>query len=369
MTSDSDFTPPEASDTEASEQLSEWNTREGDLEQDLPKINVVCRDVSPEELQRQEEYEQAKEKRLSAAKVANGDDTWLYDRLSSYFRWGKNLLIAAGLFLGFIALSQILMGLATVMSVPGSVGYVLGEIYLAFLLLIFAVVGRMAYSLYSLPRYNFTLDKATFDSQLNQRLALQKIEDSQRIRDELRRYLREHPLFQEASAKSLLKDEKRKELEKAKEYLLEVKGLDAKSWVVEFHTKFQNPLNEIAKKEVENFATKAGFGTAISRDSLLDRIIILSSIVGMFKCLLELYGLRPKLANTLPLLSAALTHTYIAGYTQELAQNMTEQAFADFGNKLTNTLGAKVAEGGIHYFTVKRLGLIAIKLLAPPKLK
>jgi uncharacterized membrane protein YcjF (UPF0283 family) len=81
-------------------------------------------------------------------------------------------------------------------------------------------------------------------------------------------------------------------LEKSRQELIQTASKPtgtSRDWIVDFEHNIQDKLDEIAQKRIFKYSTNAAVMAGISPFPLIDRLIVLSSSLGMLKELLELY--------------------------------------------------------------------------------
>ena len=160
-------------------------------------------------------------------------------------------------------------------------------------------------------------------------------------------------------------------------------------WLEHFADRVQAPVDGVAARRVRSYALKVGLGTAASRFSILDQVIVLSACLALLKELLALYGLRPTAFQTGLLLARSVVTTYLSGVLHDVSDNVVEVAegpgegLADdglvqdllgklgqgagevVGASVLAPLAGRTAEGAVNAFLVYRLGSAAVRLIQP----
>lgn len=173
-----------------------------------------------------------------------------------------------------------------------------------------------------------------------------------------------------------------RKFEKNKQRLIEQAQTPASTsqdWLADFRCNIQDQLDEIAQKRILKYSINTAIMSGISPFSLIDRLIVLSSSLGMLKELLELYSLKPSWDKNLVLMAQVIINTYCAGIFGDMADSALDN-FANFAEKsvLQNPelaekipgavfsvirCAGKPAEAGMQGVMVYRLGKSALKIL------
>ena len=139
-------------------------------------------------------------------------------------------------------------------------------------------------------------------------------------------------------------------LEEAKRGLVEeADDRSSAEWLESFADRVQAPVDGVAARRVRSYALKVGLGTAASRFSILDQVIVFSACLALLKELLSLYGLRPTGLHTGLLLVRSVEATYLSGVVQDVSEHVAEAAggagegMADDG--LVQDLLGKIGQG------------------------
>lgn len=198
----------------------------------------------------------------------------------------------------------------------------------------------------------------------------------------LRAYLGKYPLADDSEktngrAAFPIPAQTAKELKAARQRLYDERT-DSRRWIEKFAAEFQKPLDQLAKKKVDNYALKAGALTAASPLSLLDSILTLGLSFGMLKELCRLYHLRVSGLGLPVLMARVIKNAFIADQADNLSEagvnlynELYKESAAAVGggliglDVLKRVVGAKVAEGTINGLFMRRLGLAAQRLLQP----
>ena len=135
--------------------------------------------------------------------------------------------------------------------------------------------------------------------------------------------------------------------------------------------KTQDKLDEIAQKRILKYSMNTAVMTGMSPFAMIDRLIVLSSSLGMLKELLELYSLKPRWDKNLVLMAQVIINTYCAGVIDELSDSALDNIASvaeksavqipDFALKIAG----KTTESAMHGCMVYRLGKSALKILHP----
>lgn len=145
----------------------------------------------------------------------------------------------------------------------------------------------------------------------------------------------------------------------------------SQDWLSDFKCNIQNQLDEIAYKRILKYSMNAAVMAGISPFPLIDRLIVLSSSLGLLKDLLELYSLKPSWDKNLVLMAQVIISTYCSGVVEDL----TESAFENISNiaeeaatqipDIALRFAGRTTESAIQGYMVFRLGKSALKLLHP----
>lgn len=279
-------------------------------------------------------------------------------------------------FVGTVTVAQTASGIAGIFALPSPISWVTGGLLALLGAIVLLISARLLWLLMRLRRSGAW--EIAAHQQLGERRSLQ--ETALRHRREavstLCAYLRGYDLGENGRKKLEqlgLDTEDLKRLVEDRDYLLQKSGaLETGEWIGAFQNRFQQRLDRAAGAMVVKFSLKTSLSTTLSPDPLLDRIIVLGMTMGMLTRLLELYGLRPSAAGAASLLSAAFAHTYLAGYVQDLSENIVEvtgdmlaEQVGGGAAKMTKLIGSKGGEAALHYLLVRRLGNAAIRQIQP----
>ena len=165
-------------------------------------------------------------------------------------------------------------------------------------------------------------------------------------------------------------------LEKSRQELIQTASKPtgtSRDWIVDFEHNIQDKLDEIAQKRIFKYSTNAAVMAGISPFPLIDRLIVLSSSLGMLKELLELYSLKPTWDKNLILMAQVIISTYCAGVVGDITDS-TFDNIADLAGEATSQIpdialrvAGKSTESAIQGFMVYRLGKTALKIVHPIK--
>lgn len=152
--------------------------------------------------------------------------------------------------------------------------------------------------------------------------------------------------------------------------------MQARTWLGEFKTGFQDTLDEYALKRTRQYALRVAMGTAVSPIKFIDQIIVLYSGVAMVKDMCVIYNLRPGFGQTLVILSRSIVNTYLSGVVSEgveqAADTVSEwlgEVSGLLGSGLGRFVGARASEGALNGFLLWRLGKRMVSMLRLVKVK
>lgn len=143
----------------------------------------------------------------------------------------------------------------------------------------------------------------------------------------------------------------------------------SRDWLFEFKHNIQDKLDEIAQKRIFKYSTNAAVMAGISPFPLIDRLIVLSSSLGMLKELLELYSLKPTWNKNLILMAQVIVNTYLSGILGDLTEGGIENIAEMAGETAVQIpdialkIAGKSTETALQGYMVYRLGKSAIKVL------
>ena len=283
--------------------------------------------------------------------------------------------------LGLFIFSQITSTLAALASLNEGLRYT-GYVGLTLLTgCVTFAVGRFGVFYFRL-RPNRPLHLRAFD-QLSQRTRLRWLVHEKRIeaRDQLADYLRTYPLVSAKERKLLhslgLSEEKLLQLEKVREELLDMNRFaNIDDWVSTFRSRFQVVLDEAAEARVKYFGWRVAVSTALSPNTLVDTLLTAYCSFMMLADLCQVYNLRLGRIGTVVLLGRVFFNAYVAGQINEFEgvaeawiEDLVNQTGIHLGgvavSKIAGKTGARIAEGVLNRFLLKRLGRYASRLLRP----
>ena len=175
-----------------------------------------------------------------------------------------------------------------------------------------------------------------------------------------------------------LTEEDQHQLDEAKRYLLAEEFLPSSEWVVEYQSRFQDVLDNAARRRARQYGQRAALGTALVPVGALDQTLILYCCLRLVRELLVIYNVRPAFGQTATILARAIVQTYLGGEMQGLTEEGTEAGLeavlggsaeelllGSAATALASQLGAKLVEGGVNGLLVWRLGTRTISFLQP----
>ena len=218
---------------------------------------------------------------------------------------------------------------------------------------------------------------------LQERSACQRVaaEHAQQAEAKLREYLASYGL--EAGDRRRLtaaglKEEEFEDLVAAKQRLLDVDSpLPPADWLKDFVGRFQDILDDAARRCARSYGTRVALGTAMSPIAVVDQAVVLYASMRLVRNLLVLYNVRPAFGQTATILARAIIQTYLAGEIEQLAEDgidaasdaLTSQSEELFGSAMgvgtATPFAAKFAEGATNGLLVLRLGNRTRSFLQP----
>ncbi|MDM8545586.1 DUF697 domain-containing protein [Candidatus Venteria ishoeyi] len=165
------------------------------------------------------------------------------------------------------------------------------------------------------------------------------------------------------------------EIRKTKTSLLsEDNCLTTQDKLKQFESGFLQPLDEAIVSRIEYYAKMAALKTALSPNSLIDMAVIMYNGFSLLREICLLYQVRTGRLGTLYLFALILFQSYIAGQVQEnLSQaedaisSLAEGALGSAAAKVSAFIGSRVAEAGLHYLFLQRIGKLMQRRLRPLK--
>ena len=342
--------------------------------------------LSPEENAERDRREREDEAAVEFERVAaqTVDVFRLPASLVSVLTWGVMALASV---LALVLVAQGAAAVSEIRALPGPFNWIAGGVALLSASVLVVLVVRLGWALRRLRRTP-SVSLQVFGA-LNQRRRWQHLARGRM--DEARAVLHVH--LQEydvrlvrrylANADGARFDEARRRL------IHDADDRSSAEWLDHFADRVQAPVDGIAARRVRSYALKVGLGTAASRFSILDQVIVLSACLALLKELLSLYGLRPTAFQTGLLLARSVVTTYLSGVLHDLSDHGVEVAeglgegSADDGliQSLLGKLGqgagevagasvlaplaGRTAEAAVNAFLVYRLGSAAVRLIQP----
>lgn len=138
------------------------------------------------------------------------------------------------------------------------------------------------------------------------------------------------------------------------------------------YVEFQNMLDKIALKRVKDIAIKVSYQTALSPKRLFDSLIAFYWSYQLLKEMVEIYNVRMTDTSFLITYIDILSNVIIIGKVddagnvfEELTREQLQEYLPDISATLLSSLTSKMAEGGINYFLMRRIGKAMIARLQP----
>ena len=296
-------------------------------------------------------------------------------RLVTWIGWGVASVL--GLFL--VAQGAALVDDIRVLSTPFDwiVG-VSASIFATILIVLILKLGIMLARLHRSPAIPLRSLEALQQRERWQRLVRRHTEHA---KGELQDYLKGYELGGDARKRLRacgVSEAQYDELVEAHGFLLRDEPLSPDEWLKAFSLRFQLILDAAAERRAKRYAMKVGVATAATPVAVIDQLIVLYSCVALTKELMTIYGLRPAFGQTTTLLARSIVATYLSGLAQELSEDGVDtvwDAVAQYREELSTgpwmqgiaaKIGtAKIAEGALNGFLIRRLGKRTISLLQP----
>ncbi len=293
----------------------------------------------------------------------------------------SGVLITVAAVLGLFVVSQTVQFAADIRALPEWGQWLAAAGVILFGGVLAMVVGGLLWGVVRLrrsPRIHLKAMAILAERQRMQRFAL---ESQEQARTMLEAYLHDYPVSQTGwkrlFAIGMTEDEWAR-LQFVRNRLLDASRLlETGEWLEDFKD-FQTVLDEVARRRINKYAKRVGFGTAASPLAMVDQMIVLYGSTAMVKDLFAIYRLRPAFGQTAVILSRSMVHTYLSGVLEEatetISQTLSDSMAAAVGEGVgvvTGTLGkevcAKGAEATLNGVLIWRLGKSAMKLLQPVK--
>ena len=300
--------------------------------------------------------------------------------LVSVLTWGVMALASV---LALVLVAQGAAAVSEIRALPGPVNWIAGGVALLSASVLVVLVVRLGWALRRLrrtPSVNLQIFDALDQRRRWQHLARRRVDEARAV---LYAHLQEYDV---RFVRRYLADADGARLDEARSRLIhDADDRSSAEWLDHFADRVQAPVDGIAARRVRSYALKAGLGTAASRFSILDQVIVLSACLALLKELLSLYGLRPTALQTGLLLARSVVTAYLSGVLQDLSDHGVEVAkgSADDGfiQNLLGKLGqgagevagasviarlaGRTAEAAVNAFLVYRLGSAAVRLIQP----
>ena len=279
--------------------------------------------------------------------------------------------------LGIVVFGQAISALALAATLPPWAQYALLIPLGACCLAVLWVCGSLIRSWFRLRAVR-QIDIAALE-ELRRRAATRRdgLDHFRTAREQLHGYLERYPLT-DAGYQGLLRAgltaENIEALAKSRDILLD-RPIDSRSWLEEFRSRFQDPIDRAAAARVRSWSLKAAGSVVFSPIPLLDAMLVLGISFRLIGDLCALYNVRSSRAGTLVILRRAVTAAFIAGVAEnatetaaeELAEMAGETTLGALGARVAGFVGPKLAEGAVNGLFIRRLGRATISLLQPLK--
>lgn len=199
-----------------------------------------------------------------------------------------------------------------------------------------------------------------------QHLVSERFDEGKR---ELGKYLEEYEVDDDARKRlgvlGLSEDDCR-ELKEARQSLLDSDvSISAGDWLSKYQSRFQQILDNTAKRRVAYYTRNIWLGTAVSPMAVIDQAIVLYSSMALVKDLMFIYGLRPEFGQAAVILVRSIRNTYLAGLLQEVSVETLKESAPDILGKFAEKIIGGMLEGGTNALLIWRLGQQTIQLLQP----
>lgn len=349
---------------------------------DRERGRVLSPEENAERDRREREDEAAIEFERLAAQAGGGFR--LPAPLVSVLTWGVMALASV---LALVLVAQGAAAVSEIRALPGPFNWIAGGVALLSASVLVVLVVRLGWALKRLRRTP-SVSLQVFGA-LNQRRRWQHL--ARRRVDEARAVLHAHlQEYDVGHVRRYLADADGARLDEAKRRLIhDAYDRSSAEWLEHFADRIQAPVDGVAARRVRSYALKVGLGTAASRFSILDQVIVLSACLALLKELLSLYGLRPTALQTGLLLARSIVTTYLSGVLHDVSDHVVEGAegagaglaedglIQDLVGKLGQGAGevvgagvlaplaGRTAEGAVNAFLVYRLGSAAVRLIQP----
>ena len=247
--------------------------------------------------------------------------------------------------LALVLVAQGAAAVSAIRALPGPINWIAGGVALLSASVLVVLVVRLGWALRRLRRTP-SVSLQIFGA-LNQRRRWQHL--ARRRMDEARAVLHVHPQeYDVRFVRRYLADADGARLDEARRRLIrDADDRSSAEWLDHFADRVQAPVDGIAARRVRSYALKVGLGTAASRFSILDQVIVLSACLALLKELLLLYGLRPTAFQTGLLLARSVVTTYLSGVLHDLS---------DHGVEVAEGLGEGSADDGLIQSLLGKLG-------------
>lgn len=305
--------------------------------------------------------------------------------LVNVLTWGVMALASV---LALVLVAQGAAAVSEIRALPGPFNWIAGGVALLSASVLVVLVVRLGWALRRLrrtPSVNLQIFGALDERRRWQHLARRRMDEA---RAALHAHLQEYDV---RFVRRYLADADGARLDEARRRLIhDADDRSSAEWLDHFADRFQAPVDGIAARRVRSYALKVGLGTAASRFSILDQVIVLSACLALLKELLSLYGLRPTALQTGLLLARSIVTAYLSGVLQDLSDHGVEVAAEGFGEGsaddglIQNLLGklgqgagevagasvlaplaGRTAKAAVNAFLVYRLGSAAVRLIQP----
>ena len=295
------------------------------------------------------------------------------------------MALASVLALVLVALGA--TAVSEVRALPGPLNWIAGSVALLSASVLVVLVVRLGWALRRLrrtPSVRLRVFGALDQRRRWQHLARRRVDEARAV---LHAHLQEYDV---RYVRRYLADADGIRLDEAQRSLVnDADDRSSAEWLEHFADRVQAPVDRVASRRVRSYALKVGLGTAASRFSILDQMIVLSACLALLKELLSLYGLRPTAFHTGLLLARSVVTTYLSGVVHDVSDHVADEiesageGLADDGlvqdllGKLSQGAGevvgagvlaplaGRTAEGAVNAFLIYRLGSAAVRLIQP----
>lgn len=360
---------------------SQINYRDGDTRLGIPQVEIKgSRVLSAQETQayQQANEEQIRQQAEEMLVALESENEWHLPK--SLKRMISVILLVGASILGVMIITEAVQFSASVQALSQWSKWLAVTGFSLFGGIIACMIVWLLWHLIRLqrsPSINLKVMQILSERQKMQQLAHKKQAEAKK---RLVVYLRDYPMTPQMRKKLIalgMTTEQWSRLESGQRRLLDsTRPMTPSDWCDDFQRCFQETLDELVLKRINQYALRVGISTATSPIAMLDRMIVLYSSLAMIKDLLTIYQLRPANGQTLVIFAKAIMHTYLSGFlgeaTESVAKGVSETLaeMSDDGlGLLTGTIapsiGAKIMEAALNRIFIRRLGKKTIQLIQP----